>query len=71
MSVQAEGSNAVSSSRKRKLQDAPSQFTQARHRRELDERVDKDFYDPDQDDEERRAVRKGMRELNKELNGEL
>jgi non-structural maintenance of chromosomes element 4 len=71
MLAQAEGSKAASSSRKRKLQDAQSQPTQARHRRELDERVDKDFYDPDQDDEERRAVRKGMRDLNKELNGEL
>ena len=68
MSAQAELSNSATSSRKRKLQDAQSQPSQARHRRELEERVDKDFYDPDQDEQERRAVRKGMRDLNKELN---
>ncbi|ERF76012.1 hypothetical protein EPUS_08266 [Endocarpon pusillum Z07020] len=72
MSMQPSGSGSGSSStisgKKRKLQDAQSQPSQARHRRELEERVDKDFYDPDQDEEERRAVRKGMRDLNKELN---
>ena len=75
MSVQPAGSGSGSGStlsgKKRKLQDAQSQPSQARHRRELEERVDKDFYDPDQDEEERRAVRKGMRDLNKELNGQL
>jgi non-structural maintenance of chromosomes element 4 len=69
MSVQAEGSGSAISSRKRKLQDVRPQPSQTRHRRELEERVDKEFYDPDQDEEERRAVRKGMRDLNKELNG--
>lgn len=73
MATQPEGSSSGSGSailsKKRKLQDAQSQPSQARHRRELEKRVDKDFYDPDQDEEERRAVRKGMRELNKELNG--
>ncbi len=69
MSVQPEGSSSAISGRKRKLQDVRSQPSQARHRRELEERVDKDFYDPDQDEDERRAVRKGMRDLNKELNG--
>ena len=69
MPVPLEGSNSATLSRKRKSQDAHSQPSQARHRRELEERVDKDFYDPDQDEEERRAVRKGMRDLNKELNG--
>ena len=29
----------------------------------------KEYYDPDQDQDERRALRKGMRELAKELNG--
>lgn len=75
MSVQpsgsGSGSNSTISGKKRKLQDAQSQPSQARHRRELEERVDKDFYDPDQDEEERRAVRKGMRDLNRELNGSL
>lgn len=69
MSIQPEGSSSVISNRKRKLQDVRTQPSQARHRRELEERVDKDFYDPDQDEQERRAVRKGMRDLNKELNG--
>lgn len=64
-------SNPALSHRKRKLQDMRAQPSQARHRRELEERVDKEFYDPDQDGEERRAVRKGMRELNKELNGSV
>jgi non-structural maintenance of chromosomes element 4 len=68
MSERSESSGAAVS-RKRKLQEARSQPSQARFRRELEERVDKDFYDPDQDEDERRAVRKGMRELNKELNG--
>ena len=30
---------------------------------------DKEYYDPDQDQDERRALRKGMRDLAKELNG--
>ena len=36
---------------------------------EQEERGDKQFYDPDQDEEERRANRKSMRDLAKELNG--
>lgn len=69
MPEQAEGSSSATTSKKRKLQEARQQPSQTRHRRELEERVDKDFYDPDQDEDERRAVRKGMRDLNKELNG--
>ena len=58
---------SASSNKKRKLGQAlPSQ---AVHRKELEERVDKQYYDPDQNEEERRATRKGMRELAKELNG--
>jgi hypothetical protein len=53
------------SNKKRKLGDR----SQAVHRRELEERVDKRYYDPDQDEEQRRANRKGMRDLAKELNG--
>lgn len=63
------GANPTPTSRKRKLHEVRTQPSQARHRRELDERVDKEYYDPDQDEDERRAVRKGMRDLNKELNG--
>lgn len=59
-----------SSIKKRKIGDGNHTLpSQAVHRRELEERVDKQFYDPDQDHEERRATRKGMRDLAKELNG--
>ena len=34
-----------------------------------DEFIDMQFYDPDQDIEERRAVRKGFRDLNRQLDG--
>ncbi|KAH0544630.1 hypothetical protein FGG08_001280 [Glutinoglossum americanum] len=36
---------------------------------QLDEAVDTHFYDPDQDMNERRALRKGLRDLNRNLNG--
>jgi hypothetical protein len=39
------------------------------HKRRLQLVNDTDFYDPDQDPEERRAVRKGLRELARDLNG--
>jgi non-structural maintenance of chromosomes element 4 len=59
-----------SSNKKRKLGNRSYALpSQAVHLRELEERVDKQYYDPDQDEEERRATRKGMRELAKELNG--
>jgi hypothetical protein len=35
----------------------------------IDEVADTLFYDPDQDMNERRAVRKGLRDLNRNLNG--
>ena len=61
----AAGSGSLN--KKRKLGQAlPSQ---AVHRRELEERVDKKYYDPDQNEDERRATRRGMRDLAKELNG--
>ena len=57
------------SNKKRKLADRRNGLpSQAVHCRELEERVDKQFYDPDQDEDERRATRKGIRELAKELN---
>lgn len=31
--------------------------------------TDKDFYDPDQDEDERRRIRKGLRDLSRELHG--
>ena len=67
--AQTERRDSAGPSRKRKAPDALHNPSQARHQRELNQRVDKTFYDPDQDDTERRAVRKGMRALNKEVNG--
>ena len=63
-------SAADGSNKKRKTGDRGDVLpSQAAHRRELEERADKQFYDPDQDEEERRATRKGMRDLAKNLNG--
>lgn len=45
------------------------QSSQAVHRRRLQNINDTDFYDPDQNEEERRRVRKGLRDLTRELNG--
>ncbi|KAK2754407.1 nuclear protein [Arachnomyces sp. PD_36] len=42
--------------------------SQAAHRRRLQQVNDTDYYDPDQDEGERRAVRKGLRDLTRELN---
>jgi hypothetical protein len=59
-----------SSNGKRKFGDGSHDLSSwAVHRRELEERIDKQYFDPDQDIEERRATRKGMRDLVKELNG--
>lgn len=43
--------------------------TQALHERVIEEEGDKKFYDPEQRPEERRIVRKGLRELGRSLNG--
>lgn len=43
--------------------------SQAVHRRRLQKINDTDYYDPDQDEGERRRVRKGLRDLTRELNG--
>jgi hypothetical protein len=67
-----DSSSAASSSlnKRRKLGDRSQALpSQAVHRRELEERVNKQFYDPDQNQEERRATRKAIRDLAKELNG--
>lgn len=45
--------------------------SQTAHEKQLEEVNDTQFYDPDQDPEERRAVRKGLRDLTKDLNGKL
>ncbi len=46
---------------------APPPPSQSANDSTLDE--DTQFYDPDQDIEERRAVRKGFRDLTRQLNG--
>lgn len=58
------------SNKRRKLseRDAPN-ATQAAHARELAEEEDKQYYDPNQSIEERRAVRKDFRDLSRELTG--
>lgn len=43
--------------------------SQAVHQRELEEAADTQYYDPDQAPEERRAVRKALRDLTNDLNG--
>jgi non-structural maintenance of chromosomes element 4 len=59
------------SNKRRKLgeRDGPNPSQRA-HERELQDSGNAEFYDPDQSMEERRAVRKGIRDLSKELNGE-
>lgn len=59
------------SSKRRRLgeRDAPNPSQRA-HQRELQETGNAQYYDPDQSMEERRAVRKEIRDLSKELNGE-
>lgn len=47
---------------------APS-ASQVAHERELKELGNTQYYDPDQNMDERRAVRKGIRDLSKELSG--
>lgn len=50
--------------------DAPN-ATQLAHQRQLEGAVDTRYYDPDQSIEERRVIRKGLRDLTKELHGSL
>lgn len=65
-------SDASRSNKRRRLGecDAPN-ATQLAHQRQLEGAVDTRYYDPDQSIEERRAIRKGLRELTKELHGRL
>ncbi|KAI9779946.1 MAG: nuclear protein [Geoglossum umbratile] len=55
--------------KRRRVEPLDAEHTsQAAHERHLDEVVDTHFYDPDQDINERRALRKGLRDLNRNLN---
>ena len=62
---------SASGGKRRKLSGrGPSGLSsQATHQRRLQQVNDTDFYDPDQDEDERRRVRKGLRDLTRELNG--
>lgn len=54
--------------RRLRERDAPN-ASQVAHEKELERLGNTQYYDPDQSMEERRAVRKGLRDLSKELNG--
>ncbi|KAM5471827.1 hypothetical protein MauCBS54593_003233 [Microsporum audouinii] len=56
------------SNKKRRVSEQMPEQSQSTHQRRLREVVDTDYYDPDQDPEERRAVRKGLRDLASNLN---
>ena len=71
MSAPSAGRSATSNKRRRLESQRQALPSQAVHRRELEERVDKQYYDPDQNEEERRANRKLMRDVQKNLNGSL
>ncbi|WEW55949.1 hypothetical protein PRK78_001384 [Emydomyces testavorans] len=56
------------SNKRPRVSESALNVSQAAHRKRLEEVVDTQFYDPDQDPEERRAVRKGLRDLSTKLN---
>ena len=61
---------APRASKRRKISDREGlNATQITHAKQLAEAADKDFYDPEQSIEERRAVRKDFRDLSRELTG--
>lgn len=56
--------------KRRRLADQDERLeSQIIHERELELVADTEYYDPDQDMGERRAVRKGLRDLTRDLNG--
>lgn len=65
----AEPSSPRASKRRRLVERDVPNATQIAHERELEKLGNTQFYDPDQSMEERRAVRKGIRDLSRELNG--
>ncbi|KAK2875183.1 hypothetical protein FQN49_001700 [Arthroderma sp. PD_2] len=56
------------SNKKRRVSEQMPELSQSTHQRRLRQIIDTDYYDPDQDPEERRAVRKGIRDLASNLN---
>ncbi|KAK2799727.1 hypothetical protein FQN50_008375 [Emmonsiellopsis sp. PD_5] len=69
-SAEASPTMADASNKRRRLSDKglSDRQSQAAHRRRLQQVNNTDLYDPDQDPEERRAVRKGLRDLAMNLN---
>lgn len=66
-------SQNASANKRRRLAERASNVqsqsgSQSQRRRSI-QLTDKDFYDPDQDINERRRIRKGLRDLTRELNG--
>ena len=69
LSTSAEPASSRANKRRRLSErDAPN-ASQVAHERELRELGNVEFYDPDQDMDERRAVRKGIRDLSHALTG--
>lgn len=69
MSESSRPASAAGPSKRRHLEERSKRLSsQAVHQRELSQRVDKQYYDPDQDEEERRQNKKEMRDLSKTLN---
>lgn len=66
----AEPSSPKSNKRRRLCERDVPNASQIAHEKELERLGNTQYYDPDQSMEERRAVRKGIRDLSKELNGE-
>lgn len=57
------------SNKRRRTSGRDGDDVHAAHKKKLREVHDTEFYDPDQDPEERRAVRRGLRDLATKLNG--
>jgi hypothetical protein len=72
-STPATESSSATTNKRRRLteQKGKAPQSQTAHEKQLEEVNDTEFYDPDQNPEERRAVRKGLRDLTKDLNGKL
>jgi hypothetical protein len=69
MSDSSRPASAAGPSKRRHLEERSKRLSsQAVHQQELSQRVNKQYYDPDQDEEERRQTKKAIRDLSKTLN---
>ena len=69
MPTSSTSASAGLSKRRRPDERSETVRSQTAHTFEYEERIDKQYYDPDQNAEERRATRRKIRDLAKELNG--